>query len=96
MTYEVPSPGAQPVFDPAECGQPRPVELQKLDRMEGPVEASDIAKMEMVILAGIDMSLAFIARQNGEEAAKQVATYLEYTGDFRLQLLLHMPEPDLP
>lgn len=33
------------------------------------------------------MSLAFIAKRNGEEAAKQVATYLEYTGDYRS--LLH-------
>ncbi|CAK0736963.1 hypothetical protein CVIRNUC_000832 [Coccomyxa viridis] len=35
------------------------------------------------VTAGIDMSLAFIAKRNGEEAAKQVATYLEYTGDYR-------------
>ena len=46
--------------------------------------------MEMVISAGIDMSLAFVARQNGEEAAKQVATFLEYTGDYRYQMLLHV------
>lgn len=54
-----------------------------------PGEASDEAKTSMALLAGIDMSLAFVARQNGEEAAKQVATFLEYTGDYRLQLLLH-------
>lgn len=29
------------------------------------------------------MALAFVARQNGEEAAQQVAGYLEYSGDFR-------------
>ena len=62
--------------------------------MEGPCEASDVARPEMAIPAGIDMSLAFVARQNGEEAAKQVATYLEYSGDYRLQLLLHIPESD--
>ena len=29
------------------------------------------------------MSLAFIAKHNGEEAAKEVAAYLEYSGDWR-------------
>ena len=84
----------QPVFGLAACDQPPPVNMPKLDSMEGPCEASDVAKPEMAIPAGIDMSLAFVARQNGEEAAKQVATYLEYSGDYRLQPLLHIPESD--
>ena len=67
-------------------------QMPMLDSMEDSVQASDAARLEMVTLAGIDMSLAFIARQNGEDAAKTVATYLEYTGDYRLQLLLHMPK----
>ncbi len=35
---------------------------------------------------GMDMALAFVARHNGEEAAQQVAGYLEYSGDFRWPL----------
>ena len=35
------------------------------------------------VRAGMDMALAFVARQNGEEAAQQVAGFLEYSGDFR-------------
>ena len=36
------------------------------------------------------MSLAFIAKHNGEEAAKEVAAYLEYSGDWR-HAPIHMP-----
>ena len=34
-------------------------------------------------IAGTDMALAYVARHHGEEAAEDVAGFLEYTGDFR-------------
>ena len=42
----------QPVFGLAACDQPPPVNMPKLDSMEGPCEASDVAKPEMAIPAG--------------------------------------------
>lgn len=32
---------------------------------------------------GTDMALAYVMKHHGEQAAEEVAGFLEYTGDFR-------------